>query len=140
MRALVFLLLVAVASAKMYERCELARALKADGMDGHGTSLSGWVCLAYHESRFHTDAKNSANSDGSTDYGIFQINNRWWCTDGKWNNNGCGISCSALSNLQTSIRCAKHIVNNHHTGIRAWVAWVNHCQGDTSSYIKGCKL
>lgn len=40
MRAIVLLLLVAVASARVYDRCELARKLKAAGMDGHGASLS----------------------------------------------------------------------------------------------------
>lgn len=36
MKALVFLLLLAVVSARQYERCELARVMKANGMDGYG--------------------------------------------------------------------------------------------------------
>lgn len=36
MKALVFLLLLAVVSAKRYERCELARAIKANGLAGYG--------------------------------------------------------------------------------------------------------
>lgn len=41
MRTLVFLLLLAVASAKVYQRCELARVLKNQGMDGYqGISLA----------------------------------------------------------------------------------------------------
>ncbi len=41
MRSLVFLLLVTLASAKVYERCELARVLKKSGMDGYrGVSLA----------------------------------------------------------------------------------------------------
>ncbi len=40
MRSLVFLLLVASASAKLFERCELARVLKSNGMDRvRGTTL-----------------------------------------------------------------------------------------------------
>ncbi|KAM6985758.1 lysozyme C II-like [Aplochiton taeniatus] len=96
MRSLVFLLLLAVASAKVYDRCELARILKASGMDGYrGNTLPNWVCLTKWESSYNTDAINH-NTDGSTDYGIFQINSRYWCNDGKTPRakNVCGISCS----------------------------------------------
>ncbi|KAK5917389.1 hypothetical protein CgunFtcFv8_012283 [Champsocephalus gunnari] len=73
MRSLVFLLLVALASAKVYERCEWARVLKAHGMDGYyGNSLADWVCLSKWESSWTTTSTNH-NTDGSTDYGIFQI-------------------------------------------------------------------
>lgn len=52
------------------------------------------VCLAKHESNYITGAINN-NSDGSTDYGIFQINNRWWCSNGSFHSaNGCKISCN----------------------------------------------
>ena len=41
MRAIVLLLLVAAASAKVYDHCELARTLKDAGMDGYrGVSLA----------------------------------------------------------------------------------------------------
>nr|AIZ00421.1 lysozyme [Anguilla japonica] len=141
MRALVFLLLVAVASAKVFERCELARTLKAAGMDGYrGVSLGDWVCLARWESSYNTAATNR-NTDGSTDYGIFQINSRWWCNNGVTpSKNGCNISCSSLlsSDISTAITCAKRVVRDPN-GIRAWVAWRAHCEGqDVSQYIAGC--
>ncbi|XP_063066626.1 lysozyme C II-like [Engraulis encrasicolus] len=136
MRALVFLLLVAAASAYKMDNCDLARKLKAAGMDGVGTSLSGWVCLAFRESSYDTEAVNRANSDGSTDYGIFQINNRYWCSDSQFNGRGCGVRCTDLYNLQRSITCAKTIVREQ--GIHAWVGWRNGCQGDTRKYIAGC--
>ncbi|KAL2100248.1 hypothetical protein ACEWY4_004642 [Coilia grayii] len=141
MRALVFLLVVAVANARVYDRCELARILKNSGMDGYwGVSLADWVCLAKWESDYNTDATNH-NTDGSTDYGIFQINSRWWCNNGySRTSNACGISCSELlsPNLSVAIRCAKRVVRDPN-GIRAWVAWRLHCQGrNLSSYIAGC--
>lgn len=41
MRSLLVLLFLAVANAKIFERCEWARTLKANGMDGyHGISLA----------------------------------------------------------------------------------------------------
>ncbi|PWS22817.1 hypothetical protein DKP78_16400, partial [Enterococcus faecium] len=110
------LLLVAVASAKVYDRCELARTLKAAGMDGYrSVSLADWVCLSKWESSYNTKATN-LNTDGSTDYGIFQINSRWWCNDGKTPRakNACNINCSALltDNIQTAITCAKRVVRD----------------------------
>ncbi|KAK2823589.1 hypothetical protein Q7C36_020189 [Tachysurus vachellii] len=140
MKALVFLLLVAAVSAKLYDRCELARAMKANGMAGyHGISLANWVCLAKHESGYNTQAINH-NTDGSTDYGIFQINNRWWCSNGKFKSaNGCKISCSQLltDNISQAAACAKTIVREQ--GMTAWVAWSNHCRDrDLSSYVAGC--
>ncbi|XP_040914860.1 lysozyme C-like [Toxotes jaculatrix] len=141
MRALVFLLLVALASARVFERCEWARILKRNGMDGYrGNSLADWVCLTKWESSYNTAATNN-NRDGSTDYGIFQINSRWWCDNGRTRTaNGCNIRCSELlsDDVSVAINCAKRVVRDPN-GIRAWVAWVNHCQNrDLSSYVAGC--
>ncbi|KAJ8338904.1 hypothetical protein SKAU_G00356900 [Synaphobranchus kaupii] len=140
MRALVFLLLVAAASAKTFSRCELARTLKYAGMDGYyGISLADWVCLSKWESDYNTRATNR-NTDGSTDYGIFQINSRYWCSNGTPTSNACGIPCSALlsDDISTAIACAKRVVRDPN-GIRAWVAWRNHCEGQNLwQYIQGC--
>ncbi|XP_031433021.1 lysozyme C II-like [Clupea harengus] len=144
MRAVVFLLLVAAASAKVYDHCELARTLKDAGMDGYrGVSLADWVCLSKWESSYNTEAINH-NTDGSTDYGIFQINSKWWCNDGATPGakNACNINCSALQtdNIQTAITCAKRVVRDPN-GIRAWVAWRKHCQNqDLRPYLAGCRL
>uniref|UniRef100_A0A3B1JCH4 lysozyme n=1 Tax=Astyanax mexicanus TaxID=7994 RepID=A0A3B1JCH4_ASTMX len=140
MKIWVLLLLVAAASAKRFTRCELARTLKAAGMSGYkGVSLANWVCLANAESSYNTQTTNR-NTDGSTDYGIFQINNRWWCTNGQFpSHNGCRVSCSQLlsDNISASIACAKTIVNQQ--GITAWVGWRNRCRNrDVSQYIAGC--
>ncbi|KAI7793056.1 hypothetical protein IRJ41_003303 [Triplophysa rosa] len=52
------------------------------GISGYaGASLGDWVCFQYWESRYNTAATNR-NRDGSTDYGIFQINSQYWCDDG----------------------------------------------------------
>ncbi|NXC46204.1 LYSC protein, partial [Penelope pileata] len=93
---LVFCLLPLAAQGKIYKRCELAAAMKRYGLDNYrGYSLGNWVCAARYESNYNTQATNH-NSDGSTDYGILQINSRWWCNDGKTpgTRNLCHISCS----------------------------------------------
>ncbi|XP_007577315.1 PREDICTED: lysozyme C-like isoform X1 [Poecilia mexicana] len=135
MKTLVLLLLVAVANAKRFERCDWARTLKASGMDGYrGISLADWVCLTQHESGFDTSTTNR-NRDGSTDYGIFQINSRWWCRDsGVSSSNGCNINCSQLltDNVRTAITCAKRVVRDPN-GIRAW--WVMWCSDDGTALI-----
>uniref|UniRef100_A0A673B031 lysozyme n=1 Tax=Sphaeramia orbicularis TaxID=375764 RepID=A0A673B031_9TELE len=142
-RTLVFLLVaVAVGDAKVFTRCEWARTLKRYGMDGfHGVSLADWVCLSKWESDYNTDAINQYNWDGSKDYGIFQINSRYWCSNGGVSSaNGCGITCNELlgDNVAVAIRCAKRVVQDPN-GIRAWVAWRSHCEGrDLSSYVAGC--
>ncbi|XP_026153153.1 lysozyme C [Mastacembelus armatus] len=140
MNCLVFLLLVTLASAKVYQRCEWARVLKSHGMDGYrGISLANWVCLTRWESEYNTAAINH-NTDGSTDYGIFQINSRWWCNNGQGRTaNGCNINCNTLlTDVTASINCAKRVVRDPN-GIGAWVAWRNHCRNrDLSSYVSGC--
>ncbi|XP_022600259.1 lysozyme C [Seriola dumerili] len=143
MRSLVFLLFVAVASARVYQRCEWARILKSHGMDGYrGYSLANWVCLSKHESEYNTRAINH-NSDRSTDYGIFQINSRWWCDNGQTpTSNACNIRCNELltDDVSVAINCAKRVVRDPN-GLGAWVAWRVHCKNrDLSSYLAGCGL
>ncbi|KAI2566955.1 LYZ isoform 3 [Pan troglodytes] len=100
MKALIVLglvLLSVTVQGKVFERCELARTLKRLGMDGYrGISLANWMCLAKWESGYNTRATNYNAGDRSTDYGIFQINSRYWCNDGKTPGavNACHLSCS----------------------------------------------
>ncbi|XP_040202321.1 lysozyme C-1-like [Rana temporaria] len=125
----------------VYSHCELYRIFKETGLDGyHGISAANWICLAYYESGYNTDAVN--NNGPSRDYGIFQINSKWWCNDGKTAGavNACKISCQSLlnSNIYDDIECAKRVVRDP-DGISAWVAWRNHCRGkDLSRFTAGC--
>ncbi|KAK7807664.1 hypothetical protein U0070_006381 [Myodes glareolus] len=138
-----FLLLSVSVQAKVYERCEFAKILKRNGMDGYrGVSLADWVCLAQHESNFNTRATNYNPGGQSTDYGIFQINSRYWCNDGKTPRavNACGIPCSILlqDDITEAIKCAKRVVRDPQ-GVKAWVAWKSRCQNrDLTQYIRNC--
>ena len=49
------------------------------------------VCIAQYESTFNTEAHNTRNYDGSEDFGLFQLNNRYWC--GYTRKNECQMSC-----------------------------------------------
>ncbi|XP_037052641.1 putative lysozyme C-2 [Peromyscus leucopus] len=91
------LLLSVTVQAKVYKHCELVTLLKSHGMDGYrGLNMTNWVCLAQHESSLNTRAINYNHEDQSTNYGIFQINSRYWCNDDKTPRavNACGIPCS----------------------------------------------
>ncbi|MED6253989.1 hypothetical protein ATANTOWER_011169 [Ataeniobius toweri] len=144
MKSLVFLLLAAVlVEGKVFERCAWARMMKSSGMDGYrGISLANWVCLTKWESGYNTSAVNH-NRDKSTDYGIFQINSRWWCNDTRIKTaNGCRIMCSQLltDDVSVAISCAKQVVSDPQ-GIAAWVGWRVHCKNqDVTKYLDGCGL
>ncbi|XP_069745135.1 lysozyme C [Narcine bancroftii] len=141
-------ILLVLTSAKVYERCELARTLKNFGMDGYfNYSLANWVCMAHAESSYNTSAINhnmAHHKIWSTDYGIFQINSKWWCKDQKTkgSKNICMLNCIDLLNdyLENDCKCAKIIVRESQ-GMEAWVGWVKRCKGrDVESFVRGCHL
>lgn len=78
--------------AKIYSKCEFARAMKNAGFSM--ASLPDWVCLAKHESNFNSNVVGPVNSNGSRDYGIFQINDRYWCKVG-YIGGDCKIDCNS---------------------------------------------
>ncbi|XP_075298896.1 lysozyme C-like [Opisthocomus hoazin] len=126
---------------EIISRCELVKILREHGFEGfEGTTIADWICLVQHESDYNTEAYN--NNGPSRDYGIFQINSKYWCNDGKTSGavDGCHISCSELmtNDLEDDIKCAKKIARDAH-GLTPWYGWKNHCEGrDLSSYVKGC--
>uniref|UniRef100_A0A8C6X561 Glycosyl hydrolases family 22 (GH22) domain-containing protein n=1 Tax=Naja naja TaxID=35670 RepID=A0A8C6X561_NAJNA len=140
----VLFLFIAANEAKVYSKCELASILKRNGMDRYyGYSLGNWICMAYYESRYNSRAVGPRNWDGSRDYGIFQINSRWWCNNYQGRTaNGCKKPCSAFTNddITDDIICAKRIVRDPQR-MNAWVAWRNHCKGtNLSQWTSGCRL
>ncbi|XP_070791153.1 lysozyme C, milk isozyme-like [Pituophis catenifer annectens] len=147
MKALVLtllFLLIAANEAKVYSKCELAFRLKQGGMDGYyGFSLNDWVCMAFHESSFDTRAEGRPNRNYSRDYGIFQINSRWWYNNYQARTvNGCNKPCSAFTNddITDDIVCAKRIVRDPQR-MNAWVGWKNECKGrNLSEWTRGCNL
>uniref|UniRef100_A0A3B1KI44 lysozyme n=1 Tax=Astyanax mexicanus TaxID=7994 RepID=A0A3B1KI44_ASTMX len=133
MRIWVLLLLVAAVSTKRFTKCELVRTLKAAGMDDFfSVSLAHWVCMAFAESNYDTLAIHFIAED------IFVINNRRWCSDGKFpGKKDCPFTCNQLFSLQNSIDCAKIIVQK--LGMTPWKGWRYECWGqDVSKYVAGC--
>ncbi|XP_073481056.1 lysozyme C-like [Aquarana catesbeiana] len=122
-------------------KCEFVKIAKSKLNGYAGSSAADWVCLVQHESNFETTAINH-NGKQSTDYGLFQINSKYWCHDGKTARatNGCGIECSKLQddNLEDDIQCAKKIAGQA-KGLSPWMGWKSHCKGkNLASYTSGC--
>lgn len=121
----------------MYERCEFAQELVyVQGFQRE--TVGNWVCLAYFESAYNTAATNY-NSNDSTDYGIFQINDNYWCDDDVGASNDCGMSCSSLldDSITDDCDCAEIIYERH--GFEAWYGWIDNCEGtDTEQWVADC--
>ncbi|KAM6175749.1 lysozyme-like protein 6 [Erethizon dorsatum] len=135
--------LLVVNRAFIIRRCDLAKVLHEDQLDGfEGYSLSDWLCLAFVESNFNISKVNE-NADGSFDYGIFQINSHYWCNDYRSHSeNYCHVDCQDVlnPNLLSSINCAKMIMSGS-GGMKNWVRWRLHCAGRPLSYwMTGCHL
>ncbi|XP_013099402.2 inactive lysozyme 1A-like [Stomoxys calcitrans] len=117
------------------DRCSLAKEMYAMGVPK--SDLPMWTCIAEHESHYNTDIVGPTNKDGTNDYGIFQINNRWWCkpSNGGKTANGCKINCNdLLGNLRKSINCALTVKKEQ--GWKAW-ATLKFCGGKLPS-IDSC--
>lgn len=113
--------------------------------------VKSWVCIAEHESTFNTEAVNRfKNWDGSKDYGLFQLNNKYWCKDEDENpafQNVCSMPCSKLldADLTDDLKCIKKIIRGTEawkgkgTGLTAWVAYVTKCQNhNLDEYMSEC--
>ncbi|XP_007529496.1 sperm acrosome-associated protein 5-like [Erinaceus europaeus] len=137
------LLIIPVVTAKIYDRCELAAILEKAGFGVYrGYTIGDWLCLVHYESGFDTSFVDH-NPDGSSNYGIFQINSAWWCDNGITPTpNLCNMDCRDLLNRHVldDIMCARKVVGSR-KGMKAWDAWIRHCSGhDLSSWTKGCTM
>ncbi|EDW76969.1 uncharacterized protein Dwil_GK12043 [Drosophila willistoni] len=123
-------------AARTLNRCTLAREMAARGVPRD--QLARWACIAQRESDYRTWVVGPANSDGSNDYGIFQLNNLYWCqpANGRFSHNGCRISCNDLltDDITNSVRCAQRVLSEQGWG--AWSTW-RFCNGNLPS-INDC--
>lgn len=144
--------------AKVYSKCELAKKLKASGIAVN--KLPDWMCLVKYESNYNSSLRGPKNKNGSYDWGIFQVNDKYWCKNGSKPGNDCNIKCSSKTfkniliiteeiffviglindDISDDITCAKKIYARH--GFNAWYGWKNKCKGkDLSSFsVKSCGL
>uniref|UniRef100_A0A8C0XNJ7 Lysozyme-like protein 6 n=1 Tax=Castor canadensis TaxID=51338 RepID=A0A8C0XNJ7_CASCN len=106
--------LLAVNGDMTISRCELAKILHKEDLDGfEGYSLATVrLCLAFMESNFNI-SKEHENSDGSFDYGIFQINSHYWYNAYQSHpENFCHVDCRGLARVPGCL--SKITSNNFH--------------------------
>lgn len=130
---------------KTMQKCDLASELLAYGGVFNTATIGDWICLTYYESSWKTSAKGGPNYNGSFDYGIFQINDYYWCSASSPSSalkyNDCNIDCSKLidDNISDDEKCATTIYNRH--GFDAWYGWINNCKGkDNSDWVADCSF
>uniref|UniRef100_A0A803SML6 Lysozyme n=1 Tax=Anolis carolinensis TaxID=28377 RepID=A0A803SML6_ANOCA len=106
-----FCLLLVANKAKPLYKCNVAEALKAEGMDRYGGySLGDWLCVIHYTSGFDPEYEDDGFA-GQNHYGIFQIDSHNWCyEDCVSSKKKCNVPCS---NLKDDIACAKKIVSSY---------------------------
>jgi hypothetical protein len=119
---------------KMYEsgrqsECDVARYLRNAGFPS--STIGTMVCISKYESSWNCGATNK-NTDGSTDYGLFEINSYYWCSgDPTSKYNECGTSCSSLMDCQKNTNCAYKVYKEQ--GFNAWYGYQYH-KSECDSY------
>ncbi len=102
--------------------CNVAKYLRNAGFPSN--TIGTMVCISKYESSWNCDATNK-NVDGSTDYGLFEINSYYWCSgDPTSKYNECGTSCSSLMDCQRNTNCAYRVYKEQ--GFNAWYGYQYH--------------
>lgn len=128
---------------KIYGRCELAKELYLT-YDFPLDQIPTWICIVEHESKYNTSAVGRLNADGSRDHGLFQLSDRWWCSNDTSVTKSCGVLCSQFedADIRDDVECTKKIFDEHQrlhqNGFNAWVVYEEQCKHQTVGYIQGC--
>ncbi|XP_060564847.1 lysozyme-like [Ruditapes philippinarum] len=120
-------------------KCDVVHALRTEGVPN--SDMRDWLCLVAHESSYRYDIKH-INSDGSTDFGIFQLNDNYMCGNAQGTSSttcwrirtyGCADACSTFadSNISNDASCAVRVKNCD--GFKRWYGWLNHCSDVSGS-------
>ncbi|XP_034235752.1 lysozyme C-like [Thrips palmi] len=135
------LLVVAACNAKVWDRCTLAKTLLHKYKIPRW-QLDSWMCIAFRESRYDSTHINTINTDGSKDYGLFQINNRWWCHNNESpapNQNLCNVPCDrVLKNMDATVKCIKTMYAKSKNTWEPWITYPYCKKQDMTAFTKGC--
>ncbi len=113
--------------------CQISSFLKKSGFPDY--TIPTMVCISKYESSYNCDATNK-NTDGSTDYGLMQINSYYWCSgDALSKYNECKVACSSLFNCLYNTNCAYIVWKQQ--GYTAWYGYKNH-KSVCDSYKLSC--
>ncbi|KAH9644106.1 hypothetical protein HF086_015436 [Spodoptera exigua] len=120
---------VICSDAKYFEtNCDLVHELRKQKFPED--RMRDWVCLVNSESARRTDAIGGPNKNGSRDYGLFQINDHFWCSNSTTPGKSCQVTCADLitDDITKASICAHKIFRRQ--GFPAWHGWSQRCQGD----------
>ncbi|CAL4060159.1 unnamed protein product, partial [Meganyctiphanes norvegica] len=135
---------------KIFRKCELADVLE-NKHNMPRDQVKSWVCIAEYESSFNAGHINNLNFEGSKDYGLFHISNKFWCKDDDENpnfKNVCNMSCSNFvdQDLTDDLDCLKVIIDDTEswkgegTGLTSWTDYIDNCQdGNLDEYLLECE-
>jgi lysozyme C len=113
--------------------CQVANYLKNAGFSQN--TISTMVCISKYESAFNCDTTNK-NVDGSTDYGLFEINSYYWCSgDSMSKYDECATPCSSLFDCQKNTNCAYKVWKEQ--GFNAWYGYQYH-KTECDNYKVSC--
>ncbi|CAH2076999.1 unnamed protein product, partial [Iphiclides podalirius] len=123
--------------AKQLSRCQLVRELRKNGF--LEDKMRDWVCLVEHESGRRTDIVSEPKCNGSRDYGLFQINDKYWCSNSDTPGKDCNVTCQELltNDISKAAACAQKIYQRY--GFNAWYGWKKHCRRKPLPDISSCK-
>ncbi|XP_068147920.1 lysozyme 1B [Drosophila tropicalis] len=126
--------------ARRLERCDLAGQLYI--LDVVKEELPLWLCIADFESRLNTHVIGTRNDDGSKDYGLFQISDRYWCAPPNeteyYTFNQCNLNCTDLlkDDITKAVQCAQLIKSLQ--GWSAWSVYAEFCNNTELEAIDMC--
>uniref|UniRef100_A0A1A9VFF1 lysozyme n=1 Tax=Glossina austeni TaxID=7395 RepID=A0A1A9VFF1_GLOAU len=103
-----------ILETKVYAQCSLAQELYfKHNIPIH--DVATWICIAQHASHFNTSKIGPMGDDDSKSYGLFQINDRYWCSRYSYEGKGCNVPCANLldSDISDDIRCVRTIYQEH---------------------------
>ncbi|XP_068632595.1 lysozyme-like [Battus philenor] len=120
------MLLFTKSDCRQLSRCELVYELRRHGFPEQ--LMSDWVCLVEHASDRRTHHVSPPRQDGSKTYGLFQVNDRHWCSNTSSPGKECNVTCRQLlsDDITRAAACAKKVYQRH--GFIAWNTWVLNCQ------------
>jgi len=124
--SMIVFFVASICEGKEFGRCELALELvNNQGFDK--TTIGDWICLAFYSSKFNSESVYE-NVDGSIDYGLFQINDNYWCDEEIGYGAECNIACKKFldSDIADDSVCARMIWQIH--GFDVWYGWHNYCK------------
>jgi len=119
-------------SGNILSATDVCKLLKSNGFPA--SDIPKLVCAALKESAFNTRALNTKNSNGSWDWGLFQLNDRYWCGRSEIGGD-CRARCTDLYDAAKNVACAKVVYTRH--GMSAWYGYTGN-KAYCDSYTISC--